>query len=421
MPRLSETITRAHRMFPQIDPEVKWQEKTSTFTFSSGIRYQFGHCKDRTDYNNYLGKQYTYIGWDELVEFNKEQYDFISSRLRTGDRVLAHFLKNRSMSNPRLSGNKGEDISIDDPAWVKRYFVDPAPDGNKVLRRKIVRRDGKVEYVTRLYLPATLYDNPDPEFVKQYELQLMARPKHIRDVYLYGKWDSVMGSFLEDTWNPTIHVCKPFKIPNNWPIFRAMDWGFKTAGIVGWYAVHPEGTCYKFFEIPFKNKTATEVAKMIKQFEEKNKLWDGNKGSLTYGPADTQIWEMRGESASTKYMEFVENGVDWCQADKKSREVNAEVLVSRLKDHANFTKLPGLVIFENCEMTRKVLPAMETDLNNLEQPKKGGYDHPYDETTYAMQYAKQELDAPNYKGETREHDEDDDLPDMRSNDGFGYY
>ena len=80
------------------------------------------------------------------------------------------------MSNPRLSGNKGEDISIDDPAWVKRYFVDPCPEGRKVLRRRIKRRDGTVEYVTKLYLPATIYDKPDPEFVKEYELQLMYRP-----------------------------------------------------------------------------------------------------------------------------------------------------------------------------------------------------------------------------------------------------
>jgi hypothetical protein len=420
-PRLKDTIARAHRMFPQIDPDVQWNEKDSIFKFSSGFRYQFGHCKDRVDYNNYLGQHYTHLAFDELIEFLQEQYQFIGSRLRTGDPVLKHLLKNRSASNPRLGGNKGEDISVDDPGWVKKYFVDPWPEGNKVLRRKLVRKDGSTFYRTKLFMPATLYDNPNKEFIKQYEEELLSKPKHIRDVYLLGKWDGIMGSFLEDTWNPTIHVCKPFKIPNNWPIFRAMDWGYKTAGMIGWYAVHPEGTCYKFFEIAFKDKTATEVAKMVKQFEEKNKLWDPLKGSLTYGPADTQIWEERGNSAVTKYMEFVENGVDWCQADKKSREVNASVLVSRLRDHENFTKTPGLVIFENCVMTRKVLPAMETDLNNLEQPKKGGYDHPYDETTYAMQYAKQELDAPNYKGPTVEHDEDDDLPDMRSNNGFGYY
>jgi hypothetical protein len=423
MPRLAETIERAHRMFPQIDPDCTWSEKHSTYTFSSGIKYQFGHCKDRTDYNNYLGKQYTYIGWDELIEFLKEQYDFISSRLRTGDAVLSHFLKNRSMSNPRLSGNKGEDISVDDPAWVKRYFVDPWPEGNKVLRRKVVRRDGTVEHVTRLYLPATLYDNPNKEFVKQYELELLSKPKHIRDCYLYGKWDTIIGSHFGEKWNPAIHVCKPFKIPNDWPIFRAMDWGYATAGIVGWYAVHPEGTIFKFYEIPFKEKTATEVAKnLIRPFELKNKLWDEHKGSKITGPADTQIWEQRGDSAETKYSEFVKAGIDWCYADKKSREVNAEVFGQRLTSHENFTKMPGIVFFENCQMSIKVIPAMETNPNNLEEPKKGGYDHPYDETTYACQYAKAQLTPPDYKVSHLDIEEDDELSSGASgNNGFGYY
>ncbi len=422
MPRLEETIQRSHRMFKEIDPDAEWNDKKSTWTFSSGIKYQFGHCKDRTDYNNYLGKQYSYLGWDELVEFNKEQYDFISSRLRTGDNVLAHFLKNRSMSNPRLSGNKGEDISIDDPAWVKRYFVDVCPEGNKIIRKKIVRRDGTVEYVTRLYLPATLYDNPDPVFVKQYEAQLLARPKHIRDVYLFGKWDSVMGSFLEDTWNPTIHVCKPFKIPQSWPIFRSMDWGYRSNGIVGWYAVDPEGTAYKFWETVFKEKTATYVAEqIIKPFEEKNKLWDTMKGSKIIGPADPQIKEERGESARTKYMEFVEAGVDWVNADKKSREVNAEVLVARLRDHSNFTKAPGLIFFENCKTSIQTIPALEVDHSNPEVPQKGGWDHAWDEVSYAMQYAKQSgMDAPQYKPLHNGEDQEDE--DMTENRGtWGYW
>lgn len=408
LPRLSETINRAHRIFPLIDPEAKWNEKNHIWTFSSGIKYEFGHCKDRTDYNNYLGKQYTYLGWDELVEFNKEQYDFISSRIRTGDKVLKHFLKNRSATNPRLSGNKGEDISIDDPAWVKRHFVDPCPEGKKVLRRKIVRKDGTIEYVTKLYLPATLYDNPDPEFVKQYELQLMSRPKHIRDCYLLGRWDAVIGSHFGEIFNPSIHVCKPFKIPHDWPVFRSQDWGFSSNGNVGWYAVHPEGTLYKFYELTFKKKTATEVAQMVKYFEEKNKLWDPEQGSKIYGPSDRQIWEERGESARTKYQEFVDVGVDWCRADQKSRQVNCEVFSARLMSHDNFTKLPGIVFFENCRNSIQTIPALETEPNNLEEPKKGGQDHFYDETTYACQYAKLTgLEAPNYKGEIRYNDEDE--------------
>jgi hypothetical protein len=422
MPRLEETIQRSHRMFKQIDPAADWNDKKSTWTFSSGIKYTFGHCKDRNDYNNYLGRQYSYLGWDELVEFNKEQYDFISSRLRTGDRVLQHFLKNRSMSNPRLGGNKGEDISIDDPAWVKRYFVDPWPDGNKTLVKKIVRKDGTIEHITRRYMPATLYDNPDPIFVKQYEAQLLSRPKHIRDVYLYGKWDTIMGSFLEEIWNPSIHICKPFKIPTNWPIFRSCDWGFRSNGIIGWYAISPEGTIYKFFEVVFKEKTADYAAlNIVKPFEQKNKLWHPEKGSLIIGPADTQLWEERGDSPKTKYQLFSENGVNWVYADKKSREDNAEAVVSRLQDHANFTKVPGLVFFENCKASIQSIPSLETDPNNIEVPKKGGFDHPWDETSYACKYAKNELsDAPQYKGEfTDSLDEAEEMVEDRG--AFGYW
>jgi hypothetical protein len=162
--------------------------------------------------------------------------------------------------------------------------------------------------------------------------------------------------------------------------------------------VSPENTLYKFYEVAFKEKTATWVAKnIIKPFEEKNKLWDGEKGSRIIGPADTQINEERGESARTKYMEFADAGVPWMNADKRSREVNAEVLIARLKDHDNFTKTPGLVFFHNCTTSIKTIPSMQCDHLNPEVPKKGGWDHAYDETTYACQWAKQEhMDAPQY-------------------------
>lgn len=421
LPRLTETINRSHRIFPQLDPKASYNEKHHTWTFSSGLKYEFGHCKDRTDYNNYLGKQYTYLGWDELVEFNKEQYDFISSRLRTGDPVLEHFLKNRSMSNPRLGGNKGEDIAIDDPAWVKRYFVDPWPEGNKTLRRKITRQDGTVEEVTRLYLPATLYDNPDPNFVRQYELQLMSRPKHIRDCYLYGKWDTIIGSHFGEDWNPTIHVCKPFKIPQDWPVFRAGDWGYSTNGNVGYYAQDPEGTLYKFYEYTFKKKTATEVAEALKAFEERNKLWDPNHGSKLYGPMDRQLWEERGSSFKTKYEEMVEVGIDWTKADQRSRETNCEVFTSRLRSHENFTRKPGIVFFENCRNSIQTIPALETDPTCLEVPKKGPNDHWYDETTYACQYAKQSgMSAPNYRDDDIVYEDEDGSMDGPRN-SFGYW
>lgn len=422
MTRLTETINRSHRIFKSIDPDCDFKEKQSTWTFRSGLKYQFGHCKDKKDYNNYLGQQYTGIYYDELIEFEKEQYDRINARLRTGDKVLCNYLKIRAATNPHLGGNKGEDITVDDPAWVKKYFVDPYPPGKKVLRKKLVRRDGTIDYKTKLYLPATLYDNPDPEFIKQYELTLLDKPKHIRDAYLYGSWDTVIGAHFGELFNKNIHVCKAFKIPFDWPVFRAGDWGYATYGTIGWYAVSPEDTIYCFYEISFKGKNATEVAEMIKYFEEKNKLWDPNQGSKIFGPMDGQLWEERGSSFKTKYEEMCEVGVNWCKADQKSRETNCEVFSNRLKSHENFTKLPGIVFFENCEKSIKTIPALTTDPNNLEVPKKGPQDHWYDRNTYAVQYAKQTgMTAPDYKKVTHEREDEDEEAGMSGNRGSNGY
>ena len=61
-PMLADVIKRAHRLFRAIDPAVKWNENKSTFTFRSGYVYQFGHCHDKTDWENYLGFEFTIKG-----------------------------------------------------------------------------------------------------------------------------------------------------------------------------------------------------------------------------------------------------------------------------------------------------------------------------------------------------------------------
>lgn len=420
--RLGETIERAHRMFPLIDPDVDWNEKKSMFTFSSGFKYQFGHCKDRNDHTNYLGQQYSWIGFDELIEFLEKQYHAISARKRSGDKVLRKMLKIRSMSNPKLSDAKGEAIDIDDPMWVRRYFVDPAPQGNTIIRKKVVLHDGEEVWVRKLFLPATLYDNPDKEFVRQYEIELRSRPKHIQDAYLFGRWDSVVGSYFEHSYNPDIHRCRPFKIPQHWPIFRAIDWGYVSEGCLGYYALDPTlDTLYKFWECVFKRKKVSElVTSVIKPFETANKLWNPFSGSLVYGPADTQIWEERGESALSKYQEFVQNGVDWCYADKRSREDNAQRVHERLVAHENFSRPPKLIFFENCKRSYQVLSGMQTDPHKPTEPLKGGFDHPYDETSYACAYIHgRVIDPPNYKGRIIETDGEEVRDESRGS--FGYW
>jgi phage terminase large subunit len=404
VPMLKQTLSRAARIFPAIDPDVHYKVDDNTYTFSSGYRIQFGHCSDLDSWQNYQSNEYDEIDWDELVQFTEEQYDQISTRLRSSDPVLMHMLYNRSMSNPMLTRAKSENFSVHDPFWVRKRFVEPAPEGGVILRTKIRRSDGTDDYKTRIYLPARLSDNPDKEFVRQYERQLLDKKPHIRKALMDGDWYVSAGAFFAEAWDPMLHVCRPFHVPLDWPQFRAMDWGFKTSGVVLWFAIDPDHNLWCHRELTFKGKDATHVAEDVRDIEKGMGLWDKRKDrSKLLGPADTQLWEERGERGKSKAEEMADVGVFWTRADKKSRVRNAERVLQRLNDHHEGTVTPGLMVFQNCRMLIRTLPGIQSDPGNPEEPMKGGEDHHYDTLSYGVAYASR----PGV-GRSADDDEDDD-------------
>jgi len=392
-PQLEQTIQRTKRIFRHIDPDARYDAVRYTWTFRSGFKYQFGHCKDPDDWSNYLSAEFSHIAYDELIQFEKEQYRQINSRARMGDPVLRHFIKIRAMSNPLMRRVVG--FSADNnPHWVRERFVDPAPEGKVVLARQLRRRDGSEFKHTRLYLPASLYDNPDPEFVRDYEATLLEMPPHIQKALLYGDWYITAGSYWGDDWNPSLHVVRPFRIPSDWVQFRCMDWGFKTPGCVHWYAFDHDGNLYCHKELNFQGKQDHEVAKEIKEIEIDLGLWDKSiNRSRIMGPADSQLWEMRGDKSLSKAAVFENMGITWVPADKKSRQNNAELLAGRLKDHRNQTTTPGMVYTQNCRKIIRTLPGIQADIHNPCVPQKGGDDHAVDVNMYAAAYASRGQEA----------------------------
>ena len=390
---LDQTIARAHRIFPRVDPGVKWTQDNSgggTFRFSSGLRYQFGSCKDIGSYERYMGNEYTAVNADELVQFDKEQIDQIQGRIRTSDPHIRPFLRFRAMSNPVMRREGEESFTVRDPHWVRRRFVDPAPQGKKILKRKITRRDGTHEWVTRIYLPATLYDNPDKTFVADYEVRLLSAPKHMQRALLFGDWYMTENSFFAEYWDAGVHVIKPFPIPKGWIRFRSLDWGFKTPGCIHWWALSPDGVLFCEREKTFKNMIDRDVARMILQIETGMGLAKGGVSTIT-GPADDQIREQRGERVKTKEQTFIAQGVMWAMAYKRagSRQRAAELIVNRLTAHRGRTRDPDLVFFESCKKVTRDLLSIQTSANPLEAeiPNDGPQNHWYASLRYAVLYA----------------------------------
>lgn len=387
MPMLQDTLARAQRMFPKLEPRVDYNQATHTYTFPSGFKYQFGHCKDPGDWQQYFSNSYTWIGFDELTQFLEEQYIQIGGRLRTDDLVLRQLIRVRSMSNPVMDLTGMEGIAMRNPHWVRDLFVKPDPLGSRELVRKVKMSDGEIRDYSYIYLHATLKDNPNAQFRKDYEFQLRSRPIHIQRALIDGDWFVTANSFFADVWNWNIHTCKTFKIPEDWRCFRSMDWGYRAPGCIHWYALDPEGTLFVFYEFTFRGKTPKEVSARVKDIEEDFGLWKDGR-SLVTGPADTQLWENRGDAGLSKAEEFAKHGIQWVPADKKSRARNAERMHQRLGDHSNYTTAPGIVFFrDRCPKVIETLPAVQTDPKNTNEPMDGGDDHWIDSAFYGVAFA----------------------------------
>ncbi len=417
-PMLSDVVKRAHSLFRSIDPQVKWNENKHTFTFRSGYIYQFGQCHETNDWANFLGFEFTWIGWDELIMFEEEQYDQVNSRLRSYDKVLRGMLKIRAMTNPMMQKKQGENFSITDPNWVRRRFVDPEPKGKVTLVKKIKMDDGSFEQWTSIYMPALLSDNPDPEFRRTYEINLQQKKPHIRQALLRGDWYTTEGSFHAEEWNPQLHVCKPFEIPKEWPKWRSMDWGYKLPGCVHWWCMDDDGNVFCVREMTFQGKTDEEVAEAIIQVEHGMKWSKGRVSKLT-GPADTQLWEQRGDTGKTKAQAMADKGVYWVKADKRSRLRNAEILTARLKDHDGGTTTPGVVFFDICQKVIQLIPAVQTSDKNPEEPADGNDDHWYDSTLYSMAYASHGKQGLGWSSKDEDDDEEEKPPVKRGRWGYG--
>lgn len=303
--------------------------------------------------------------------------------VRASDPVLSNDLRIRCASNPVFKQPKGEKFTVSNPYWVREYFVEPYPDGNRIIRQR-TEYGGETFERTRMYMPAKLTDNPDPVFRQKYMAKLVFALPHVRRALIEGDWYSTPGGYFENVWDPDVHVIEPFHIPPEWPRWRSMDWGYKTPGVVLWIAMDPDENMIIYREFNFQEMVDVEVAENIKRIESDMGMWYRGRSLLT-GPADTQIWEQRGERGLTKAEVFRRAGIPWVFATKE-RIANGQAVAKRLADHSDGTTSPGLMVFRSCQRTIQFFPNIAADQKVPEMPVKGGNDHHFDTVCYGVRY-----------------------------------
>jgi hypothetical protein len=418
---LTQTIERCRAIAEYVDPEVHWSAEDYILTFGCGYKWQFGHCQNDDDWRQYDTNEYSHIAFDEAIQFTENQYNQIRNRLRCSDTILSAKRRVVLATNP------------DAPAegvWVKKRFVDPAPEGRKMLVETMDMTDGTVEKRRRIFFPAFLSDNPDKASARQTEIDLRSQPRHIMEARLFGNWNFVAGSFFEYEWMPTVHVVKPFTcrhgkttcqecaysngIPNHWPRARAMDWGYKKACPTLWFAKNEDDDIIFYREVTYNHELKSEkdrkdaqlVALAIKKVEQEHGEWDERrKCSKLTGPADYQICQRMGSTGPTIEDCMAAEGVYWSKSTKNRAASTAEML-RRLKDVPSRPGAhPAFMVFENCTQLRRIMPLIKVDPNEPELPLKDDNGHWLETVMYACMYS---LSKAEKRDSGRGGDDDDD-------------
>lgn len=269
-------IPRSYLLYPKFGGQ--YNETKHEWKFPSGAIIFFGHLDQDKDAPNHDTDEYNYLGFDELTAFTEYMYRYMTSRVRTSTERLPAII--RSATNP---GNVGH-------AWVRKRFVEPAPQG------LIVLTDAKSKS-KRIFIPAKLTDNvdlmqSDPDYINR----LNALPEAERKAKMDGDWwvfsGQVFTSFrherIADEPANAMHSIEPFKIPAYWPKILAIDWGYRAATFAIWAAISPDGRIFVYREYVAKGRLITEWGADIKRLSQMDE-------NLIVCALDPSAWQDRGQ------------------------------------------------------------------------------------------------------------------------------
>jgi hypothetical protein len=144
--------------------DARWSETDKTWRFPAGATLSFGYLQTANDKYRYQGAEFQYVGFDELTQFDEDDYLYLFSRLRKPEQgQLSRVpVRMRAASNP--------------PATARGRWVDG---------RFAITKGERVP--DRVFIPAKLPDNPSVN-QEAYRASLGELDPQTRAQLLDGDW-----------------------------------------------------------------------------------------------------------------------------------------------------------------------------------------------------------------------------------------
>ncbi len=239
---LRDIIDKSHNIMPHIGGT--WYASENRWKWQNGFTLEFGYCENFADVAQYVGQEYTYIGFDQLEQLPEERiWIVLMSRLRSTDPTIVRMA--RATFNP---GGQGH-------GWVRNRFIEPCPpDGTPIFDE---------EGNSRAFFQASIYDNPtllenDPDYLKY----LKSLPEVMRRQMLDGEWDAGEGIAFPGFTDKS-HAVMAGPVDRGWRLFGAFDWGYGHKWAFGLCAILPGGTVRFLDSCMGRRHTPYQIAERV--------------------------------------------------------------------------------------------------------------------------------------------------------------
>lgn len=418
---LDDLIVKSKRFFESFNDGARFLSSNSElkWVWPTGEELLFRQIKKESEYWNYHGHEYPFIGWNELTKYpTSALYEAMKSTLRTSFVPTLHSpvdpdtgvmnvlppipLEIFSTTNPYGPGH----------AWVRDYFIDIAPAGVPyVTETRVFDPRTQAEVVVRMSRVRIFGSYKENRFLTaEYVASLhQITDPNKREAWLFGNWDITAGGALDDLWGD--HVILPrFKIPHNWRVTRSLDWGSSHPFSIGWWAIAngedikhkgkrisiPRGSLIRIDEWYGTEKIGTnkglklaarKVAQGVKEREAALKAagWIAPDADIEKGPADNQIGDMHEADERTIRQKMEDEDVYWSESNKSagSRIAGLQLLRDRL-EHSKDLEGPAFFVMEHCKAARAILPRLPRDEDNPDDVDTEAEDHLYDDSRYMV-------------------------------------
>src|SRR5260370_15919318 len=344
-----------------------YNKSDHVWIFPSGSTIEFSHLEDEAAVFQHSGKQYSFLGFDELTQLPADATDSRGNPINSAFAFMQTRLRADADSGLRLECRATATPSGPGMSWVKNFYQIPESGESSEFVHPVTG-------FRHQYIRALASDNPAIS-AADYERQMADLPAAQRKSLLYGDWTANLGEVFTE-WSYDLHPCEQFEVPTSWKRWRSCDDGYAASACV-LYAAHDKDVTDTIFvvkELYSSGLTPEALAANVKQL-------DG--GEKWRGVIDSSAFADTGFGARGDVMNRL--GCNWtpCEKYPGSRLAGLSAIHQRLAKRADGSV--GLKVFRGrCPNLVRTLPALVYSTRNPEEVDPSCEDHAIDALRYGL-------------------------------------